>query len=440
MSGIAEVLINLGYKVSGSDLAESGATRRLASMGATISYGHEPGNIGPARVVVVSSAVKSDNPEVVAARESGVPVIPRAEMLAELMRLRWGIAIAGTHGKTTVTSLVAHVLAQGGLDPTAVIGGRVNAFGSNAKLGAGRFIVAEADESDGSFTHLTPVIAVVTNIEPEHMDYYRTEDKLFEAFLEFADSIPFYGVAVLCMDCDNVRSIMGRIGKRILTYGVSHQADFRAHDIRTQGLESRFTVRRHDDEIGEIVVPAPGTHNVLNALAAVVVGAELEIPFDDIRKGLAAYEGIRRRFQVKYDSEDKTVVDDYAHHPAEIRATLEAARAVYGDRRIMAVFQPHRYSRTQDMHREFKDAFDEADALILTDVYPAGEEPIPGISGETIYRDVKDAGHKDVAYITEMFDIVPLLLETVKTGDVVITLGAGNIYKVGEKFIEELDK
>ncbi len=440
MSGIAEVLLNLGYKVSGSDLVESEATRRLTSMGADVSYGHKAGNIGAARVVVVSSAVKEENPEVVAARETGVPVIPRAVMLAELMRLKWGIAISGTHGKTTATTLVAHVLAQSGLDPTAVIGGKVNAFGSNAKLGEGRFIVAEADESDGSFTHLTPVIAVVTNIDPEHMDYYGSEEKLLNAFVEFANSIPFYGLAALCMDCENVRNILGRIEKRAVTYGTSHQADFRAVDIRPEGLNYRFNVRYRDEELGEIVLPAPGTHNVLNALAAVVVGLDLEIPFDDIRKGIAAYEGIDRRFQIKHDSKDLTVVDDYAHHPAEIRATLAAARTAYKESRIVAVFQPHRYTRTRDMHREFNDAFDEADVLILTDIYAAGEDPISGITGETIFRDIKEAGHKSATYVPELSDIVPLLRQTVKSGDLIMTLGAGNIFKVGEKFIEEMDK
>lgn len=440
MSGIAEVLLNLGYKVSGSDLSESETTLRLASLGAAVNYGHRAENIGPARVVVISSAVKSDNPEVVAARATGVPVIPRAMMLAELMRLKWGIAIAGTHGKTTTTTLVSHILAHAGLDPTAVIGGRVNAFGSNAKLGQGRFLVAEADESDGSFKHLNPVIAVVTNIDPEHMDYYGSVVKLLEAFENFIDSVPFYGLAVLCMDSQNVRNIMGRVEKRVVTYGTSKQADYRAEDIVIEGLRSKFMVVRDGEELGEVTVPAPGIHNALNALAAVVVALEIEIPFEAIREGLAMYQGIGRRFQIKYMTEKLLVIDDYGHHPTEVKATLAAARAAYPDRRLIAAFQPHRFSRTRDLHREFKDAFDDADVLALTDVYAASEEPIPGINGELIYNDVKEAGHRDVHYIKDKNEISAFLQKNIQDGDVVITLGAGDIYKIGEKFIEAIKK
>jgi len=440
MSGIAEVLLNLGYKVSGSDIAKSEVTRRLAAMGAEVAYGHRPENINAATVVVISSAIRPDNPEVRAAREKHIPVIPRAEMLAELMRLKWGIAIAGTHGKTTTTSLVAQVLAHGGLDPTAVIGGKVNAFGSNAKLGEGRFLVAEADESDGSFLKLTPVIAVITNVDAEHMEYFKTTDALMDAFVDFADSIPFYGLAVLCMDCDNLRDIMGRVEKRFVTYGTGHQADFRADDIRLNGLESSFRVLYRGDELGRITIPAPGVHNVLNALAAVVVGLEVEIPFEKIAGGLLSYQGIGRRFQLKHSSGEVVVVDDYAHHPAEIRATLDAARGAFPDRRIVTVFQPHRYTRTRDLHEEFKDAFDNSDVLILTDIYAAGEEPIPGVSGEVLYHDVKSAGHKSVRYVSDCSRIPALLHEIVKPGDLVMTLGAGDVYKVGEKFLEELKK
>ncbi len=440
MSGIAEVLLNLGYKVSGSDISQSETTRRLNSMGAEVAYGHRPENINAATVVVISSAVKWDNPEVRAAREKHIPVIPRAEMLAELMRLKWGIAIAGTHGKTTTTSLVAQVLAHGGLDPTAIIGGKVNAFGSNAKLGEGRFLVAEADESDGSFLKLTPVISVVTNVDPEHMEYFKTEDALMEAFTDFIDAIPFYGLAVLCMDCDNLRKIMGKVEKRVVTYGTSHQADFRAENIKVEGLKSSFRVLHHGDELGEITIPTPGLHNVLNALASVVVGLEVEIPFDKIAKGLASYQGIGRRFQIKHSGDELMVVDDYAHHPTEIRVTLEAARGACPASRIIAVFQPHRYSRTRDLRHEFRDAFDNSDILILTDVYPAGEEPIPGISGEVLYRDIKDAGHKSVQYTPECSQIPALLHEIVKPGDLIMTLGAGDVYKAGEKFVGELKK
>lgn len=445
MSGIAEVLLNLGYIVSGSDIVSSDVTERLAKMGAKIEIGHRPSNITSPHVVVVSSAVAKNNPEVVTAKEKGIPVIPRAEMLAELMRLKWGIAVAGAHGKTTTTTMVAQVLAHGGLDPTAVIGGKVDAFGSNAKLGGGNFLVAEADESDGSFLRLTPVIAVITNIDREHMDHYGTMDKLLDAFVEFANRIPFYGLNVVCLDCEYVRDILPRIEKRVVTYGFSSQADFRAEDIKINGTRSNFRVIAPQGELGEIDLNAIGKHNVLNALASTVVALELDIPFPAVKEALASFSGIRRRLQLKGKARDIFVIDDYGHHPSEIKATLSAVRSAYistqiGARRIVTVFQPHRYTRTKDLFHEFVDAFDDADVLILTDVYSAGEKPIPGVSGELIFKEVKEGGHKNVTYIPDKRDIVFLLKDIVKSGDVVMTLGAGDIYKIGEEFLREISK
>lgn len=445
MSGIAEVLLNLGYRVSGSDMVASDVTERLVKLGAVIEFGHRPSNITDPQVVVVSSAVRGDNPEVAAARDKGIPVIPRAEMLAELMRLKWGIAIAGAHGKTTTTTMVAHVLASGGLDPTAVIGGKVNAFGSNAKLGGGQFLVAEADESDGSFLKLTPVIAVITNMDREHMDHYGDMNHLLDAFTEFANRIPFYGLNVVCMDCDYIREILPRIEKRVITYGFSSQADFRAERVRIDGLKSSFRVIRESEQLGEVNLPAPGLHNVLNALATTIVALELDIPFDKIKGGLEEFSGIKRRFQLKGKARDIIVVDDYGHHPTEVKATLAAARAAYGSqggggRRIVAVFQPHRYTRTKDLYKEFIDAFDDADVLILTGIYGAGEDPIPGVTGEMLYREVKEGGHKHVIYVPDRRDVVSKLRGIVKDNDVVITLGAGDIYKVGEDFLREVVK
>jgi len=445
MSGIAEVLLNLGYRVSGSDLAASDVTDRLKKLGATIGLGHRPSNVTDPQVVVVSSAVRRDNPEVVVAREKGIPVIPRAEMLAELMRLKWGIAIAGAHGKTTTTTMVAHVLAHGGLDPTAVIGGRVNAFGSNAKLGGGQFLIAEADESDGSFLKLSPVIAVITNIDREHMDHYGDMNSLLDAFVEFANLIPFYGLNVVCMDCEHIREILPRIEKRVITYGFSSQADFRAENVKMNGLRSGFRVMKGAETIGEVDIPAPGLHNVLNALATTIVALEIDIPFEKIKGGLNEFSGIRRRFQFKGKVQDIIVVDDYGHHPTEVRATLAAARAAYGSpssggKRLVVVFQPHRYTRTRDLSKEFMDAFDDADVLILTDIYAAGEAPIAGVTGELIYREVKEGGHKNVTYVPDRRDIARVLRGLARDNDVVMTLGAGDVYKVGEEFVKGATK
>lgn len=444
MSGIAEVLVNLDYKVSGSDLVESETTRRLKELGCDINYGHRASNLDNPHVVVTSTAVKPDNPEVTFARENNIPVIPRAEMLAELMRLKWGLAVAGAHGKTTTTSMIAHVLGKAGHDPTAIIGGKVNAFGSNAKLGEGEFIVAEADESDGSFLKLSPVIAVVTNIDAEHLDYYDDIDDIKNCFVEFINKVPFYGLAVLCMDSRYVREVLPRIEKRYITYGFSAQADIRAEAISLNKFETGFRVVKEGEKLGNIALKMPGLHNVANALATVAVALELDVGFETIAEAMAGFTGIKRRFEIKWDKGGIVVVDDYAHHPTEIKAALAAARGGWegheGNTRIIAAFQPHRYSRTKDLANDFTNVFDDADKLIISDIYPAGEEPIEGITGKWLYSKVKKGGHKSVEFIPDKNEVVNYLDEMVKPGDLVITLGAGDVYKVGENLIERLER
>ncbi|HEV8715378.1 MAG TPA: UDP-N-acetylmuramate--L-alanine ligase, partial [Candidatus Binatia bacterium] len=400
MSGIAEVLLNLGYHVSGSDIAESETTRRLVALGACIAYGHRAEQVTPGvDVVVISSAVKYANPEVVRARELMIPVIPRAEMLAELMRLKYGIAVAGTHGKTTTTSLVAAVLAQAHLDPTMVTGGKLNVLGSNARLGQGRFLVAEADESDGTFLLLTPTIVVVTNIDPEHLDFYGDMDRVKAAYLEFINRVPFYGRAVLCLDSVNVRALLPHVRKRFVTYGLSPEAELTARDLQVSDLMTSCEVWQRNERLGDLQLNLPGRHYALNALAVVAVARELGIPFAQVREALRGFGGIQRRFEVKGEAAGVLVVDDYAHHPEELRATLRAARegvARKGDRRLVALFQPHRYTRTRDLFDDFLSAFDDADVLLLTEIYPAGEEHLDGVSGEALYRALKKRGHADV--------------------------------------------
>ncbi len=437
MSGIAEVLLNLGYKVSGSDMRESDTTERLRSLGAEISIGHRAGNLTAPHVVVISSAVKSDNVEVIAAREQQVPVIPRAEMLAELMRLKYGVAIAGAHGKTTTTSMVATVLAAGGIDPTVVIGGKLNSLGSNAKLGQGEFLVAEADESDGSFLKLSPTIAVVTTIDAEHLDYYRDLDEIKAAFLAFINKVPFYGVAVLCLDQPHIQALIPMVEKRYLTYGTSSQADYQAKDVSLKPLGSRFKVLHHDKDLGWFELSVPGVHNISNSLAAVVVARELDIDIEVVRKALKEFSGVQRRFQIKGETNGIIVVDDYGHHPTEVRATLAAAAAGL-ERRVVVVFQPHRYTRTQHLLEEFFTAFNQADKLIVTDIYAAGEKPIPGITGQALYEVIKKHGHKDVTYIADKGMIADHLMTVLKKGDLLITLGAGDVLKIGEQVLEKL--
>jgi len=437
MSGIAELLHNQGYEVSGSDLKETDTTRRLANMGCTIYYGHHADHVKDAHVVVMSSAVHADNPEIVAARNLQIPVIPRAEMLAELMRMKQGVAVAGSHGKTTTTSLIATVLNQAGLDPTIVIGGKLNSIGGNAKLGEGDYIVAEADESDGSFLKLNPILAIITNIDPEHMEHFKTMDNLREAFITFANKVPFYGAAVVCLDHPEIQRILPKIQKRIVTYGVSTQADFQATNIRQEEFETIFDLMIQQVPSGEIRVRVPGEHNALNALAAIATAHELGIDLETTKAALQAFEGIQRRFQLRHEINDILIIDDYGHHPREIEATLRAAKAGW-PRRVIAIFQPHRYTRVRDLADEFHRCFYQADKLIVTDIYPAGESPIEGIHAKNLYEGILQHGHRDVTYIPDKADIAPSLASLVQPGDMVITLGAGDVWKVGDELAEKL--
>jgi UDP-N-acetylmuramate--alanine ligase len=436
MSGIAEVLRNLGYEVSGSDLAENAATRRLAGLGAKIYAQHSPKHVEGADAVVVSSAVHDDNPEVAAARERRIPVVPRALMLAELMRLKQGVAIAGTHGKTTTTSLVASVLAEGGLDPTFVIGGRLNAAGSNARLGAGDFIVVEADESDASFLHLQPVIAVVTNIDADHMQTYEHDfARLKHAFVQFLQNLPFYGSAILCADDPNVREILPLVTKPVLTYGTAPDAGVRAEAIEADAGRMRFRVRRESGPPLEVTLNLPGRHNVLNALAAIAVADELAIPQPAILKALAEFRGVGRRFQSYGEialagGGAFTLIDDYGHHPAEMAATLEAARGAFPGRRIVLAFQPHRYTRTRDLFEDFVRVLSSADALLLAEVYPAGEAPIVAADARSLARAVRVAGKVEPVFVEEVAQMAGAIRRIAEPGDVVVTMGAGSIGNV----------
>ncbi len=437
MSGIAEVLLNLGYRVAGSDLADSETASRLRRLGAEVFIGHRAENLKAADVVVISSAVRPDNPEVLAAHERLIPVIPRAEMLAELMRMKYGVAVAGTHGKTTTTSMIATVLAHGGLDPTAVIGGKLNIFGSNAKLGQGELLVAEADESDGSFLKLSPTIAIVTNIDPEHLDHYRDLADIQNTFLEFINKVPFYGLAVLCRDQKNVQALIPRIRKRFVTYGLSAQANFRAAEVSFHGLMSTFRAFENDRELGPISIQMPGLHSVYNALATLAAATELDLSFEIVRDALGSFSGVQRRFQIKGEWDGVMVVDDYGHHPEEIKATLSAAKTGWG-RRTVVIFQPHRYTRTQALFNDFLSAFNQADILVLTEIYPAGEDPLPGINAQSLCEGIKGYGHRDVAFIADKEEIPQRVLPRLRPNDLLITLGAGDIWKVGEALIQGL--
>ncbi|HEV8617472.1 MAG TPA: UDP-N-acetylmuramate--L-alanine ligase [Methylomirabilota bacterium] len=439
MSGIAEILLNLGYRVTGSDQKRNDAVERLEQLGAKIFIGHQTSNVEGSHVVVYSSAVSSDNVEVQAARRQQIPVIPRAEMLAELMRLKYGIAVAGTHGKTTTTSMVGAILAEGRYDPTIVVGGRVTNLGSNARLGQGEYLVAEADESDGSFLKLAPTIAVVTTIDAEHLDYYGTLDAICEAFVTFVAKVPFYGSAVLCLDQPNIQRLIPRLEKRIITYGLESSADLVARRLQLSGMTSHFEVYQRGTLLGECALQIPGRHNVLNALAAIGVGLDLEIPFVTIQKALAGFAGVQRRFQVRGKAAGVTVVDDYGHHPAEIRATLAAAKAGF-DCRVVTVFQPHRYTRTHHLRQEFLTAFNEADVLILMDIYAAGEQPIPGVSAEDLANDIRAHGHRHVTYLgSDRSRIARHLCEITRPGDLVLTLGAGDVSLLGPEFLKALE-
>ena len=437
MSGIAEVLHNMEYVVTGSDLKASDVTRHLEQLGIRVSIGHRPEHVQGADVVVRSSAVALDNPEVAAARQHLIPVIPRAEMLAELMRLKYGVAVAGTHGKTTTTSMLATVLAHGGLDPTIVIGGRLRGLGSNAKLGKGDFLVAEADESDGSFLKLSPTLAVVTTIDAEHLDYYRDLTHIQEAFLQFINKVPFYGSAILCLDQENIQALLPRVEKRFITYGLRTQADITAREIMLQGMGSEFVVVARQEVLGKFRLRVPGIHNVSNALAAVGVGLDLTIEPAAIREALEEFAGVERRFQVKGEARGIVVVDDYGHHPAEIRATLDAAKEGFG-RRVVVVFQPHRYTRTKYLLRDFSTAFYQADVVIVTEVYAAGEAVIPGVSGRQIAEGALEHGHRNVTFVKDKEAVPDLLLPVLRPGDLVITMGAGDIWQIGEEIMRRL--
>jgi UDP-N-acetylmuramate--alanine ligase len=436
MSGIAEVLLTLGYAVSGSDLVDSETTRRLARLGAVLHLGPHDGSrlAEDTDVLVISSAVTYSNPEVQRARELKIPVIPRAEMLAELMRMKFGIAVAGSHGKTTTTSLIAAVLHQAGRDPTVVVGGKLRALGTNARLGQGDLLVAEADESDGTFVMLSPIVAVVTNIDREHLDYHGDMEHLREAYLQFIHRVPFYGLAVLCLDNVNVRSLLPQVRKPFVTYGTSPDADWQARALRVESLETVFEVWREGQCLGEVRLRMPGRHHALNALAALAVADELGVPFAVSARALEEFGGIHRRFEVRGCERDILVVDDYGHHPEEIRATLRAAREGF-DRRLVVAFQPHRYSRTEDLFDDFLAAFDDADVLLLTDIYAAGEERREGVSAEALYQALRRRGHLEVAHVPAREALADTLIEIARSGDLVLVLGAGDIYRTADELL-----
>jgi UDP-N-acetylmuramate--alanine ligase len=448
MSGIAEVLLNLGYKISGSDLKNSAVTERLAEMGASTFAGHAAANVQRADVVVTSSAIPADNPEIVEARRLHIPVIQRAEMLAELMRLKYGIAIAGMHGKTTTTSMVASVLAAGGLDPTVVVGGRVDAMGSNARLGKSQYLVAEADESDRSFLKLSPILSVVTNIDREHMDCYHDMRDVHRTFLEFMERVPFYGTVVGCHDDPVLRRLLPLVHRRVTSYGTTEGSDFLIQMQQLIGTPPspgdhkpliRFEVTYKGKDLGEFNLHVPGTHNVLNATAAIAVGTALDIPTDQIRSGLATFRGVDRRFQLKGMAAGVSVIDDYGHHPTEIRATLAAARQC-GYRRVHVIFQPHRFTRTRDLMEEFTTAFADADTLCLLDIYPASEKPIAGITSQALGERISGAGNREVTYAGSFSDAAAAAADRAQPGDMVLTLGAGSVFQLGGMILEKLER
>ena len=435
MSGIAELLLTLGYAVSGSDLRRSEITDRLARLGGTIYEGHRAEQIAGADVVVTSSAVGRDNPEVLAAEKEAIPVIPRAEMLAELMRLKYSIAVAGAHGKTTTTSLIAAILARGGLDPTVVIGGKLKSIDANALLGQGEFVVAEADESDGSFLRYAPTIAVVTNIDLEHLDFYADLEAIKKVFVDFIDRIPFYGLAVLCLDNESVQDVIPKIRKRFTTYGMSSQADFQALNIASEGLRSRFTVLRHGAELGRITLNLPGIHNVSNALASIAVGLELGIDFEQVKAALETIEGVQRRLEIKGEYNGAIVIDDYGHHPTEIKTTLEAVKTSWPDRRKVVVFQPHRFSRTRALFDEFARAFYQCDLLVVLPIYAASENPIEGVDARLLCEAIRAHGHKAVRFAEDFGGAVSFLRQQLGPEDILLTLGAGDVWKVGAQLL-----
>ncbi|MFH1435947.1 MAG: UDP-N-acetylmuramate--L-alanine ligase [Pseudomonadota bacterium] len=439
MSGIAEVLVNLGYEISGSDLKESETTERLSSLGAKVCCGsHRPDNVAGSDVVVVSSAVRLGNTEVEEATRRGIPVIPRAEMLAEIMRLKESIAISGTHGKTTTTSLMATILAEAGWDPTVVVGGRLNALGKSAAVGKGDWMVAEADESDGSFLKLSPSIAVITNIDPEHLDHYHSVENLHKAFIEFANKVPFYGFTMLCLDHPAVQSILPKVTKKFFTYGLSIQADYRGEEIRYGTDDTSFELIARGKPLGAVTVKLIGAHNVLNTLASMGVALELGIPFAAASRAIASFEGVSRRFTILGEFNGALLVDDYAHHPVEIKATLEAAHAAHRGKNIIAVFQPHRYSRVQLLHEEFEKAFNRASEVVVTDIYAAGEDPATGVSAARLAENIRSHGHHNVTYLPMLPQVVDHLEKKLGADDLVISLGAGDVSWVLKELLKRL--
>src|SRR5271170_1007389 len=438
MSGIAEVLLNLGFTITGSDLKLSPTTEHLAALGATVFEGHKASNLGGAKALVVSSAVDASNPEVLEARRLGLPVIPRGELLAELMRLKYGIAIAGSHGKTTTTSMTAAVLSVAGRDPTVVVGGKAASMGgANARVGRSEFLVVESDESDGSFLKLSPILAVVTNIDREHLDHYPSIAEIRAAFLEFIQKVPFYGAAILCLDDENIQQLLPTVNRRVLTYGTSQQASLQICDLDCAAFESRFSVRARGRDLGIFHLRVPGVHNVLNATAAIAVGLELDVRLESIREAIAGYSGVDRRFQVRGQARGVTVIDDYGHHPTEIRATLAAAQ-LCKFRRVHAVFQPHRYTRTQHLMDEFAKSFHQADVVYVLDIYAASEVPIEGVTGQALADRIREFGHRCVHYTGTIPQTVAAVLEKVRDQDAVLTLGAGNVWQAGEHILEKL--
>jgi len=438
MSGIAEVLINLGYKVSGSDLKQTEITQRLVSLGGKIFIGHKPEQIGNAHVVVTSSAVLPDNPEVVQAKKLKIPVIPRAEMLAELMRLKYAVTIAGSHGKTVTTSLVSMILAEGGLDPTVVIGGRLKNIGSSAKLGKGEFIVAEADESDGSFLKLTPTIALVTNIDDDHLDHYKTLDNIKSAFTQFVNKVPFYGSIILCGEDENIKSIIPQITRKYYTYGIGKNYDFYAENIVHEEMDTEFDICFTGKNLGRLRIHLPGVHNVVNSLGAAAVGIELGIELEKIRKAFLDFTGVSRRLEVKARKKDIVFIDDYGHHPTEIRVTLETIKSIWPERRLLVVFQPHRYTRTRDLARKFGSSFNSVSRVWLTDIYSAGEKPIPGISSSLILESFPSDKRETVTLSSDRNAIIKEVIKSLRPRDVLVTLGAGDVYKIGEEILKKI--
>ncbi len=439
MSGIAELLLNLKFEVSGSDIAESDIISRLRSFGARIEIGHRRENLGSAQVVVYSSAVGLDNPECIAAKEKRLPVIPRAEMLAELMRMKHSIAIAGTHGKTTTTSMLATILDVADLDPTAIIGGKLDIFGSNARLGDGEILVAEADESDRSFLKLAPIIAVVTNIEREHMDCYRDLEDILDTYVQFLNKVPFFGFNMVCLDNENVQQILPRLERKVITYGSHTQALYRFTDPEFEGMNTRFAAHRGSQTLGKISLSVPGIHNCLNALAAIGTAVELGIDFATVKKGIQAYKGVQRRTHLRGESKGIMIMDDYGHHPTEIRMTLQAIKNSFPDRRLVVVFQPHRFSRTRDLFDDFVTSFYDASRVYITEIYAASEKPIEGVTGRALSESMREHGHRDVHYVEQKESIPRTVYPELRNGDIVLFLGAGDVWRQGLKMLEMME-